>query len=622
MKYRYLIMVILLTGLTSCKKFLDTQATDFYNPTNYYSTEAQLNEALNGVYGDMTAPALYGQVLGFNFVSTTDEILTSRTADGDTRGLGYTYDAGNTYLSNIWRYCYIGINNANALIDNVTKPTMDETARGYIKGQALFLRAHFYFILASNYGDVPLILHTPSITDVNVAATSQIGVYQQIETDLKAAETLLQGRTSASLKYNDVVTVTAVQAMLARVYMYWAGYPTNDASKYANAITYTDKVINSGLHSLNPDYRQVFINLCQDKYDVKENILEWGYAGAAAGVSNKTDDIGNFVGITSTYSATDTASYSGAGWVYTTRKLYDSYDLDASSTASPKASLDIRRDWNCANYSFTGTPRVKTLRTNLWQFYVGKFRREYCPQSVRLNGTYNINWPAIRYSDVLLMKAEAENQVNGPTAAAYSAINQVRRRGYGILYGNVVKSITVTKGGTGYSSTAPPAVTISGGGGTGATAAAVVSTAGVVTGITITSRGSLSTTGAYFTSAPTVTIAAPTSGTQATATATITTATDADLTAGLGKSDFQLALRTERMRELCGEGYRKADLIRWGNFYGDMQDFLTYATANGGAAGNVNGYTRISNVAQRHVFLPKPSYELNLNKALVQNPGW
>lgn len=620
----YYLVVLIAAGLGSCKKFLDTKPTDVYTTENYYNTEAQLQQALNSAYGDLMVPSLYAQVLGFNFTTSTDEVLSNRTADGDARGLRYNYDATNVYVGSIWRYCYLGINNINMLLDNINKPVMDSAKRNIIKGQALFLRGYYYFLLTSNYGDVPVLLHSPGISDVTIAATPQKGVYQQIEKDMQAAEILLQNYTSATLGYNDVVTLTAVQAVLARVYLYWAGYPQNETSKYNDVLTYTNKVVNSGLHSLSPDYKQVFINLCQDKYDVKESIWEIGSAGAAAGIANKTgNDIGNFVGITSSYVVGDTASYGSAGWVSVTKKLFDAYPVDPASTVTPnKASFDLRRDWNCAPYYFSGTPRVKTARTNIWQMSAGKFRREYCPQAIRANGTYNINWPVIRYADVLLMRAEAENYLNGP-ANAYADINKVRRRGYGILYGNVVKSITITSGGTGYSATNPPTVTISGGGGSGATATATVSTAGVVTGIVITSPGSLTTAGPYYTSAPTVTITG--SGTGATAVASITTATDADLTPGLGKADFQLAIRDERMRELCFEALRKADLVRWGNFYKDMQDFAAYAAANGGtnaSTGNPNGVQGAQNVLPRHVLLPIPTYEMSLNHALVQNTGW
>ncbi|QPH38982.1 RagB/SusD family nutrient uptake outer membrane protein [Pedobacter endophyticus] len=634
MKNKYILAFLFVMGLsTSCKKFLDTEPTDFYTPSNYYETAAQLQVGLNGIYSNMMYGPMYGQVLNFNFTSATDEMLPNISVNGDNRGLYYSYDAGHNNVAGVWRWPYIGINNANVLLDNINKPTMNEKERGYIKGQALFLRAFNYFILTTHFGGVPIVLHSPGIADTNIPAASQVEVYEQIVADLKEVAILLKGRTASNLGYNDQVTITAVHAMLARVYLHWAGFPTKDVSKYADVIVYADSVINSGLHDLNPDYKQVFINLCQDKYDVKENILEWGSAGAAAGVANKGgNDIGNFVGINSSLyfvnNVPDPSSYLSAGWVSITKKLFDSYEVVPTSTLVNKASLDTRRDWNCADYIYAinnGTStRYKLNRNNPWQMPCGKFRREYCPQEIRINGSYNINWPVIRYSDVLLMKAEAENQVNGPTTAAYDAINLVRKRGYGTMYGNIVKDITVENGGSGYSTANPPEVTISGGGGSGATGIAIVS-GGKVTGVKLTSRGSLTTSGPYFSSAPTVTIAAPTTGVTATATATITNGTEYLLTPGLSKADFQLAVRDERMRELCFEAYRRTDLVRWGNFVGDMREFANYASANGisvSSTGNPNGYQGISGITSRHLLLPKPTYELNLNKALVQNPGY
>ncbi|UYQ92087.1 RagB/SusD family nutrient uptake outer membrane protein [Chitinophaga horti] len=673
---RIWILAIALAGFSSCNKFLDTKPTDFYGNTNYYETEAQLQQSLNAIYSNLIRSELYGQVMGFNFTTTTDEVMSNRTADGDTRGLRYNYDASQVYVAGIWRYCYVGIRNINSLLENINKPEMDSTRRNIIKGQAIFLRGYYYFLLTHNYGDVPLVLRTLAINEVNIPAAPQKQVYEQIEKDMKEAEVLLKDYTSAKLGYNDVVTLTAVQSVLARVYLYWAGYPQHDASKYKDVITYCDKVINSSLHALNPDYRQVFTNLSRDQYDIKESIWELGSQGAAPGVPNKSgNDIGNFVGIQSAIVATDTSSYSSAAWVWVTRKLFDAYQVDPASTATPnKSSLDIRRDWNCANYIYSGNPRVKAARTSPWMMCAGKFRRELAPQSVRningVGGTYNINWPVIRYSDVLLMRAEAENHENGP-GAAYPYINEVRKRAYGLMNGNVVKSFTITNQGSGY--TTAPAIVISGGGGNGATATSVI-TSNRVTGIYLSSPGAL-TAGSYYSAAPTVVIGTfwtpgvtyaantqvtnggrlytvttagtstntpPThttgassaaltgavftyAGVAATATATITSGNEYELTAGLDQAGFQLAIRDERMRELCFEAVRKADLIRWGNFVNDMAEFAAYATGNGAsvtATGNVNGLAGVRAVSARHVLLPKPTYELNLNKDLVQNPGW
>ena len=134
------------------------------------------------------------------------------------------------------------------------------------------------------------------------------------------------------------------------------------------------------------------------------------------------------------------------------------------------------------------------------------------------------------------MMAEAENQVNGPTTAAYNAVNQVRRRGYGLPIGTV---------------------------------SAV-----------------------------------------------------ADLTAGLSKADFQLAIEDERMRELCFEGTRKSDLIRWGKFVqtmnavgAEMSTAPTLANQQYGGFGGLN-------VEAKHLLYPIPSREIASNKELKQNEGW
>ncbi|MNY56281.1 SusD family protein [compost metagenome] len=83
-----------------------------------------------------------------------------------------------------------------------------------------------------------------------------------------------------------------------------------------------------------------------------------------------------------------------------------------------------------------------------------------------------------------------------------------------------------------------------------------------------------------------------------------------------------MAIEDERMRELCFEGVRKADLIRWGNFKADMVTFSNYAVSNGVTTGNNNGYQGIQGIEDRHTLLPKPIYELNLNKELIQNKGY
>lgn len=612
---QYFFIIIMAAGAVSCNKLLDTHPTDFIDPGAFYKTPEQLQSALNGVYNALGRQEVYGNNYIYMFNINTDESY-GRTVELTT---SYQYDAADAKNELFWKGLYAGIEQANLLLSKMDAVTMEKAPKDVIKGQALFLRAFQYFMLVSNYGDVPLILTpTASVTAVNIARTPMKDVYAQITKDMIAADSLLQTQTAASLGAGGKVTRTAVQGMLARVYLYMAGFPLNDTEKYKDALLWANKVVNptggAPEHALNADYRDVFLKYAKDQYDVKESMWELEFWGNnTGGVNLGNTYTGRFCGIL----CNDAEKGFSSGSVNATRKLYNSYQLNPLSKSTPnKASFDWRRDWNCANYTWgSGAVAKKTNVTNTWLMNAGKWRREYEVVNPKDKNYTSQNFAFLRYSDVLLMLAEAENEVNGP-ANAYQYVNMVRKRAYGILYGNVVKHITVTTGGTGYTSI--PTVTINGGGGSGATAEATIA-GGAVTGIVITSPGTLTAAGPYYTSAPTVTITGG-GGTGATATATITQSTDADLSALeiAGKESLLAAIKEERARELCFEGLRRNDLIRWGKFVEDMKAFLVYANANAGTAVNIT--TAATKVSARNIFLPIPTHDMQLNNLLKQNP--
>jgi hypothetical protein len=240
------------------------------------------------------------------------------------------------------------------------------------------------------------------------------------------------------------------------------------------------------------------------------------------------------------------------------------------------------------------------------------------------------------------MLAEAENEVNGPTGVAYEAINAVRRRAYGT--GNRVTSITVTNGGTGYTTaptiTVAPSYTLSTG--TGIIGDAALATA-TVSGGRITSINVTSSVG-FYTTPPTVTITGG-GGTGAVATAVLTPINPlaADLAPTLSKDAFRKAIQDERMKELNGECLRRQDLKRWIAPTGGLM--LVYAVklrsdiaANGTPerfsdgtqviplVPAVNDRTAAShdgaNISERDIYLPIPLSEITNNKLAKQNTGY
>lgn len=252
----------------------------------------------------------------------------------------------------------------------------------------------------------------------------------------------------------------------------------------------------------------------------------------------------------------------------------------------------------------------------------GKWRREYETVQPQAPNATPINVPLLRFSDILLMYAEAENEVNqAPTAAAIEAVNMVRRRGWS----SGVNLVTVTNGGSGY--TTAPKVTFSAGIGTAGvvpiTATGIATIAlGKVTAITL-SRDLTGVTyhvaGQYL-AAPTITLTGG-AGINATATAKINLKTDANLslTQTASKESFLAVIQDERMRELNMEDFRKADLLRWGIFLQVHQDMGNKLAFEAVAPVFVKYYT---NVSERDLLFPIPSRECITNRAIIQNPLW
>jgi len=607
----YLIVLLSLMSLSSCQKFLDTKPSDFLSPVNYYTTLDQLNYARSGVYNNLGGVmTTYANYLTF---AQADEAFMNRT-NLPTGPWNYFYSSADSYVKNIWANLYDGINRANVLLANLDKnEAIPLKSRNIIRGEMLFLRGYFLFQAACYWGGVPIKTEpTSSIVNVDIPRASLKDTYAQILKDMEAAEPLVP--RIDSIKYGGGVNKSAVRGLLARVNLYMAGAPLNDKTRYAEASKWAKMVMDDPLaaHALNPSYPKIFINLAADVYDIKESIWEVEYWGNNTTQWTEAGNQGYNNGPVSTLAS---------GWgqdpayVTITNKLYDVFE-----------NGDNRKWWDIPCFTY-GTKPTKTMVTHpVTQatknaLYPGKWRREYEVVTPQGNTATPINDVLLRYADILQMYAEAENEINnGPTAAAIKAINDVRERGWS----KGVKTITVTNGGTGY--TSAPTVTFSAGSGSNvipvtATATATIS-GGKVTAITL-SRDLTGVTyynEGQYTTVPTITITGG-AGTGATASATIWTKADADLTAAqtASKASFLAVIQDERMRELNMENFRKFDLLRWGIFLQVNQDMGNMMVTQGFASAFVQYYT---NVSERDLLWPIPSVDCVANRAIVQNPLW
>src|SRR5882757_3647081 len=152
------LVVLLLICQFSCKKMLDTKVQDSVSPSNYYTTEAQLNLALNGVYDMLGAQDLYAERMEYRYGLEGDDGDYSINSPA-TGPCQYNYTSGDGEVLLLWTALYKAIARANLLLANVdNNPALSDAIRGKVKGEALFLRAYYYFLLVQNWGPVPLLL--------------------------------------------------------------------------------------------------------------------------------------------------------------------------------------------------------------------------------------------------------------------------------------------------------------------------------------------------------------------------------------------------------------------------------------------------------------------------------
>jgi hypothetical protein len=622
MKYKWIcLLVTVAVLLSSCKKFLETTPLSNNTPDTFYGTEKQIMSALAGVYDRLSRSQTYGDQMLGRMGLDADEAFFNNTA---VEGVAvYNVSASDANIANNFTFWYDGINRANALLENLDKASMSEENRNAVKGEALFLRAYYHFMLVLYWGDVPLMTKTVKSANENYAErTPSKQIYEQIIADMTQAETLV--KTAKEIGFGGRVNKSAVRGVLARVCLQMAGAPLNEVSRYKDARDWALKVMmpdpkDGFQHSLNPSYQNVFINYCQDKYDIGESIWEAEFQGNATDGFQETGRVGSNNGIL--YSGTDPNYGFSYGYLNATARLWYLFDNPTSLL-----STDERRDWSIAPYTTTGTPVIETPFTvdQIYQRTSGKWRRELELVSPKTNNWGPINFPLLRFSDVLLMFAEADNKVNGgPTVAAIEAINRVRRRAYGKdLTAESVRMVQVINGGTTNYTTAP-AVTFTGTG-SGATAKAFISAGKVI-------RVKMLTEGTGYTIAPTITFTGG-GGAGAIATALISKRATSvyELTASQTGSPeaFQQAIEDERSRELSFECLRKADLIRWGKFLINMKRIETDITIGNAPIPAAPSNLQVRSVAFRNasardLLWPFSPTEMSLNLGLrPQNPGF
>ena len=404
-KYRIGYLLLILTiSIGSCKNDLVEKNKKNFVKETYFTSPSQARTFVNGIY-----QKLYmfqnGDAYGESPFITIELFAGHATSLGQSVNNGNVIknitDAVNPGFETVWSNSYTAISNANIALESIAPIVMPDADKKKLLGEAYFLRAFFYYHLVRLYGDVPLITAPVTISspDLYPTRTATAAVYDQIISDLKAAET-------SGLPDKDEtghVSLGAVRTLLASVYLTTAGFPLNKTENYALAAAEVAPVLTS--YSLFTDYAFLHDNAHKNQTEL---IFQSNYLVGVAtnAIPQLTIPFNLLVGAYSDH----------LGAMIPTDAFFKSYEAG-----------DLRTQER--QFYFSSYPKDKDPSTII-QFGEHALYKYFHVESALGSGQSDENWTFLRLPEAMLIYAEATNEVSGPTQAAYDQINLIRTRAH------------------------------------------------------------------------------------------------------------------------------------------------------------------------------------------------
>lgn len=403
-------VVLILTLLLSGCDFLNRSPYDSVDTSQGFQTLADAEAAINAAYQPLQWAKLYNmRIWTLDIIAGNSEVGAGGGTDGEeTVDLAnFIADADNFAALDLWRGPSPGILRCNFVLQKVPAMNIDETIKGRILGEAHFLRAHYYFLLVRLFGGVPLQTEpADSDSDLLLPRASAEEVYELIVEDLDQAITLLPQRSAYTQEHIGRATKEAAMAELARVYL--THY--QDYEHYQLVVDLCEEIRKMG-YQLEADYADLWN---PSKQNGVESIFEVQYYGKTNydfwSNENQSSWLSTFTGPRNSGMAA--GCY---GWNQPTAEFVSQYETG-----------DVRKEKTifyigCPTFDgMTYSSAYSTTGYNVRKFLLTK------TQSPDYN-TSNQNWVVTRYADVLLMKAEALNEM-GQTTLAEAPLYEVRCR--------------------------------------------------------------------------------------------------------------------------------------------------------------------------------------------------
>lgn len=383
--------IIIVFFFSSCQDILDKEPIATLDAGAYFKTEADAVQAVNAAYSPLLFNNKNNNFYWAFSVITSDEAITG--GDGSRPGLveldAFTYTPRTEEFNTFWKVNYEGVTQCNVVLANIDKADMPEIKRNQIRGEALFLRSYYYFVLTQVFGDVPLFTSLQTPDALKIAKTTQAEIWTQVYNDCIEAAALLPVSYAGS--QTGRATKGAALALAAKTALY--------QKEYNKVINLTSQIRALNIYGLVADYKDNFRKLTQNN---KESVWEIQHTNLQLGV-------GNF--LNQWWMSKKLAGY---GFAEAREELVKAFEPD-----------DPRRKFTIAmnNDDYFGVVYKNSFSSTRY----GPVKYLQAPGEVTQPADGDINYTAIRYAEVLLWEAEALNEL-GRTAEALVPLETVRAR--------------------------------------------------------------------------------------------------------------------------------------------------------------------------------------------------
>ena len=436
-KYKTIALgALIATGFASCE--LTEKPTSYYEKDTYFQTADQAKMSVVGIYDCLATNNHYGQFEMAMPASDDTYYIQGTGTDNTRRDIAhYMVKPTNTWIADLWKYKYMGIDRANFAIEGIENMAgyEEDTSLKELVAQAKFLRAFLAFDLVKYWGDVPFKTdYTAGYESAFNGRISREEIYDYIIEDLDFAKENLQ-KGSASLS-PEIPSQGAAHAMLMRVYLQRAGYslqqdgslnrPADDKRK-----AYFDAVIaewtafqNKGYHNFHPGgYLKLFQGYSGGVLNSMENLWEIAFNPTGSGYKDNSGTWATYNGpaVEAPGKGAPAESMGRANAFFRVLPVWKDF-FEAN---------DERRDVMVCTYQYKWDADKKAHKLvenkKLTDWYPGKWRREWMPKGFVDPNNTGVNYCPLRYADVVLMAAEAYNEI-GNTPEAWRLLNEVRHR--------------------------------------------------------------------------------------------------------------------------------------------------------------------------------------------------